>query len=165
MPQLLIRILVAAATFLFGLAASALWGMLTPSSPARTTEHTEVRVVIVRPGEATAHGNYGWGEPGNKPPAPDARLVSGGILNGKAVSKPAPAYPTIAKQARAQGTVVVSVVVGEHGEVVSAEPVKGHPLLRQAAAEAVRRWKFPPTMLSGRPVKVAGSVTVNFALE
>jgi protein TonB len=100
------------------------------------------------------------------PPPPKKNVtISGGVLNGKAVSKPAPAYPAIAKAARASGTVTVQITVDESGRVVSATPVSGHPLLQQAAAGAVRQWRFTPTLLSGQPVKVTGVVTVNFNLQ
>jgi protein TonB len=92
-------------------------------------------------------------------------VVSGGVLTGKAISKPPPAYPPIAKAARAQGTVVVQITVDESGRVISASAISGNPLLQQAAVAAVRNWRFSPTMLSGQPVKVTGTVTVNFTLQ
>jgi TonB family protein len=101
------------------------------------------------------------------PPSPsgDAQTISGGLLNGKAISKPQPPYPGLAKAAHTQGTVAVKVVVDETGSVVSAEAVSGHPLLRPAAEAAARQAKFAPTLLSGRPVKVSGLLTYNFVLE
>jgi protein TonB len=57
------------------------------------------------------------------------------------------------------------VTVGEDGSVVSASAVSGHPLLQQAAVAAVSQWRFSPTLLSGQPVKVVGTVTINFKLE
>jgi protein TonB len=98
-------------------------------------------------------------------PAPRRTTVSGGVLTGKAISKPQPGYPPIAKAARASGAVVVQITVDESGRVVSASAVSGHPLLQQAAVNAVRNWRFSPTMLSGQPVKVTGTVTVNFTLQ
>jgi len=92
-------------------------------------------------------------------------VVSGGVLNGKAVSKPEPEYPEIAKAAGAQGTVTVQILVDQEGNVVSASAVSGHPLLQQAAVAAARLAKFSPTLLSGQPVKVSGVVTYNFALR
>lgn len=98
-------------------------------------------------------------------PAPKKTIVAGGVLNGKAISKPAPEYPAIAKAAGASGTVVVQIVVGEDGQVVSASAVSGHPLLQQAAVAAARRARFAPTTLSGQPVKVSGVITYNFVLN
>ena len=91
--------------------------------------------------------------------------ISGGVINGKAVSLPQPAYPAIGKAAHASGTVVVQVVIDERGCVVSARAVSGHPLLQQAAIEAAHRACFTPTLLSGQPVKVTGVITYNFVAE
>ena len=91
--------------------------------------------------------------------------LEGGVINGKAVSKPQPAYPPAARAARAQGTVNVQVKIDETGSVVSAAAVSGHPLLRAAAVAAARQAKFSPTLLSGKPVKVTGVLTYNFVLE
>jgi protein TonB len=100
-------------------------------------------------------------------PAPPKRTapISGGVLNGKAISKPQPAYPPIAKAARASGTVTVQITVDESGRVISANAVSGHPLLRAAAEGAARSARFSPTLLSGQPVKVTGVITYNFVLQ
>jgi periplasmic protein TonB len=98
------------------------------------------------------------------PPKPRAP-ISGGVLNGKAISKPTPAYPAVAKAARASGTVVVQITVDESGKVISAAAVSGHPLLRQAAVQAAYGARFSPTLLSGQPVKVTGTITYNFNLQ
>ncbi|MGH9902360.1 MAG: TonB family protein [Pyrinomonadaceae bacterium] len=92
-------------------------------------------------------------------------LISGGVLNGKALSKPEPAYPPVARAARAQGTVTVQILVDEQGRVISAQAVSGHPLLQQAAVAAARQARFSPTRLQGQPVKVSGVVTYNFVLR
>lgn len=92
-------------------------------------------------------------------------LVTGVALDEKAIQKPQPPYPPAAKAARAQGTVAVIVVVDETGNVNSAKAVSGHPLLRNAAEAAARQAKFSPTVVSGKPVKVSGTLTYNFVLE
>lgn len=92
------------------------------------------------------------------------KTISGGVLNAKATSKPEPAYPPLAKAARASGAVIVKVTVDETGKVVSAEAVAGHPLLRPAAVAAAREAKFTPTLLSGKPVRVTGLLTYSFVL-
>jgi len=94
-----------------------------------------------------------------------AKTVSGGVLNGKAVDLPKPAYPPAARAVRASGAVNVQVTLDEKGNVVSASAVSGHPLLRAAAVEAARKAKFSPTLLSGKPVKVTGVIVYNFAPE
>jgi TonB family protein len=95
----------------------------------------------------------------------DKKLVEGGVLNGKAVSKPAPSYPAAAKNTGVSGTVVVQILVDESGYVVKAEPFCGHPLLAKAAVEAALKARFTPTLLSGMPVKVSGVITYNFVLQ
>jgi len=95
----------------------------------------------------------------------DGQTISAGVLNGKAVSKPQPAYPSLARAARATGTVTVQVTVDETGSVVSAAAVSGHPLLHAAAVAAAKQAKFTPTLLSGKPVRISGVLTYNFVLE
>jgi periplasmic protein TonB len=98
-------------------------------------------------------------------PTPPRAPISGGVLNGKAISLPKPAYPPIARAAHAGGTVVVQVVIDENGNVVSAHAVSGHPLLQAAAVGAARQARFSPTKLSGQPVKVTGVIQYNFVSQ
>jgi protein TonB len=117
-------------------------------------------------GPAVSGGEEPPPPPAPKPtPEPKKTVVSGGVLNGKAISKPQPTYPPIAKAARASGTVTVQILVDESGRVVSASAVSGHPLLQQAAVAAARQARFSPTLLSGQPVKVSGVITYNFVLQ
>lgn len=102
-------------------------------------------------------------EPGNSNGS--AGAVSGGMLNARATSLPKPAYPKVAKAAGASGTVLVQVIVDETGKVTSATAVSGHPLLRQAAVQAAYQARFTPMKLSGRPVKVSGTISYNFVPE
>jgi TonB family protein len=129
-----------------------------------------------RRASADAAAKAATGAEGGRPPAVRVPLegagtqgakrapITGGILNGKAVSKPLPAYPPDAKAARAQGTVAVKILVDEEGRVVEAVAVSGHPLLRPAAEAAALQSRYSPTRLSGQPVKVSGVVTYNFVL-
>ncbi len=94
----------------------------------------------------------------------DAR-VSEGVLQGNAITKEVPRYPEIAKRAGIQGTVQVLVTIDESGQVVEASVVNGNPLLRAAALDAARRWRFSPTLLSRVAVRVQGILTFNFQLN
>jgi TonB family protein len=98
-------------------------------------------------------------EPSGKNP------ISGGVLNGKATSLPAPEYHPIARQAHASGTVVVQVTIDEYGNVAAARAVSGHPLLQAASVVAARQAKFAPTFLLGEAVKVTGVLTYNFVAQ
>ncbi len=90
------------------------------------------------------------------------RMISGGVVNGKAVSLPAPVYPAAAQAVGASGSVSVQVVIDEAGNVISATAVSGHPLLRSAAESAARNARFNPTLLESQPVKVSGIITYVF---
>lgn len=91
--------------------------------------------------------------------------ISGGVLNGKAISLPKPVYPKAAKQEMASGTVTVQITIDENGDVISANAISGHPLLQEACVAAAWRAKFTPTLLEGQPVKVTGIVTYNFIAQ
>ncbi|MFN2415064.1 MAG: TonB family protein [Pyrinomonadaceae bacterium] len=90
--------------------------------------------------------------------------VVGTILNGKAVHKPQPPYPNLAKDARVSGTVVVKIWVNEEGRVTRANVICGHAFLAGVSATAARQARFTPTLLDGKPVKVTGYITYNFVL-
>lgn len=101
------------------------------------------------------------------PPAPQPILkpVSGGVLNGTAISLPAPVYPEAARRLRLAGLVSVEVVVDETGKVISAVATSGPVALRGVAVQAALRARFSPTTLSGQPVKVSGLINYKFALS
>lgn len=103
-------------------------------------------------------------EPPPLVPRPILKPVSGGVLNGTAISLPAPAYPEAARRMRINGLVTVDVVVDETGKVISAIATSGPSLLRDVAVQAALHAKFSPTKLSGQPVKVSGSINYKFAL-
>jgi TonB family protein len=81
------------------------------------------------------------------------------------ISDPPPDYPKLAKFARIQGQVILQAVVSRTGNVVTARVLRGHHLLRGAATHAVRRWRYRPFILNGRPTDVATIVTVDFRLD
>lgn len=101
-------------------------------------------------------------KPPPPPPPKPNKPISKGVVNGSALSLPKPPYPAAARAVRAAGAVNVQVLIDENGNVVSANAVSGHPLLKQAAESAARGAKFKPTLLSGQPVKVNGVIVYNF---
>jgi TonB family protein len=94
-----------------------------------------------------------------------AAAINGGVLNGKAINLPNPEYPAIAREARASGTVRVTIMTDERGNVISANAISGHPLLQSAAVSAARQATFSPTFLEGKPIKVRGIVEYNFVID
>jgi TonB family protein len=75
-----------------------------------------------------------------------------------------PVYPPLALQARIQGTVRFTAIMGRDGRIQNLQLVSGHPLLVQAARTAVNQWEYRPTLLNGEPVEVVTQVDVNFTL-
>ena len=103
-------------------------------------------------------------EPPPPAPRPVLKPVSGGVLNGIALSLPSPMYPENARRLRTAGIVTVEVVVDETGKVISAVATSGPALLKDVAVQAALRARFSPTKLSGQPVKVSGLINYKFAL-
>ena len=73
-----------------------------------------------------------------------------------------PVYPARAQAASIQGVVEFTILIGTTGDVESMQLVRGHPLLIQAAKDAVMQWKYRPTLLNGQPVRVMTNVVVQF---
>jgi len=95
-----------------------------------------------------------------------AGFIQGGVLNGRAIVLVTPSYPALARNERASGSVHVQVVIDETGKVISAKAVNAgsmHLALVNAAENAARKSRFSPTLLSGVPVKVIGTIIYNFA--
>lgn len=135
----------------------------SPSGVTRTTGgDTGGGIVKTQPTPVKDDDDDAPPPPPKPTPKPAPKTISGGVVNGKAISLPAPAYPAAAKAVGAKGSVSVQVLIDENGSVVSANAASGHPLLRQAAEGAARRAKFRPTELSGQPVKVSGVITYVF---
>lgn len=91
--------------------------------------------------------------------------VGGKVKPPRLLLSPAPLYPTLAKTAKLQGTVVIDAVIDEKGNVVEARAVSGPGLLIPSALKAITSWKYEPTYLDGEPIEVRMHVDVNFLLQ
>jgi TonB family protein len=137
----------------------------TPAAPPTTSTKADTA-----PNGAEAHDEKAAAAPQPADPArPSAGesqkvIVSGGVLNSKALSLPKPVYPAAARNSGAYGKVVVEVTIDEQGKIIEAHAVSGHPFLQQAAVQAARLARFSPAMLSGEPVKIKGTINYLFAL-
>ena len=98
------------------------------------------------------------------PPQAPVRLHSG-IQAPQRVVYVTPFYPVIAKSAHVQGVVIIEATLDERGNVVRTQVLRSIPLLDAAAIDAVRQWKFTPTLLNGIAVPIVMTVTVNFTLQ
>lgn len=95
---------------------------------------------------------------------PSRVRVSSGVTQGMVIRKVNPTYPQIAKTARVQGQVVLQAEISKDGSIENLRVLSGHPLLTQAALDAVKQWKYRPYILNGEPVPVETTVTVIFSL-
>jgi periplasmic protein TonB len=100
------------------------------------------------------------------PPVPVARppRVSR-MMEGNLVHKVQPPYPPLARAGRIQGPVVLRAIISKAGTIENLQVLSGHPLLVQAAIDAVKQWRYRPYNLNGDPVEVETQVTVNFILS
>jgi len=98
-----------------------------------------------------------------RPPVP-VRLTSGIRTPVKTVDA-APVYPAIARTARVQGVVILEAVLDASGRVDDVHVLRSIPLLDQAAIDAVRQWRYTPTLLNGRAIPIVLTVTVSFTLQ
>ena len=86
------------------------------------------------------------------------------MAQAQLISQTPPVYPPMAKMAKVEGPVVLQLVVGKEGAVEELRVISGHPMLVQAALDAVRQWRYHPYLLNGKPVEFETQVTVSFKL-
>jgi protein TonB len=98
-------------------------------------------------------------------PSAPVRIGTYGVRQPQKLNEVNPVYPPIAMQAQIQGIVIIEATISASGDVVNARVLRSVPLLDQAAIEAVKQWRYTPSMLNGVPVPVIMTVTVNFTLR
>ncbi len=91
--------------------------------------------------------------------------VSEGFMQTLLLKKVDPVYPSVAREDRIEGSVVLQVNISKSGDVENIQQVSGHPMLAPAAVHAVKQWKYAPYKLNGEPVAVQTKVSVNFSLS
>jgi periplasmic protein TonB len=93
---------------------------------------------------------------------PQKLRVSSGVAEGNLLRKIEPQYPPMAKVAHIQGDVLLAATISKSGVIENLHVVSGHPILAQAAMDAVKQWKYKPYLLNGEPVEVETTVKVTF---
>jgi protein TonB len=127
------------------------------------------------PGNGLGTGLVPGGAPwntGTPPPVPPAHAASkpalyrvgGDVIAAHALYQPRPVYPQLAIMAHVQGTVVLQAILGKDGTVQDLKVLSGPPLLVRAALDAVKTWRYQPTLLNSEPVDVLTEIDVNFNL-
>ena len=111
-------------------------------------------------------GGVSAGPPPPPPPpkAPQRIRVGGQVESAKLIFHPSPEYPPLAKMARIQGTVRLEAIIAKDGTIQDLKVLSGHPLLVKSALDAVKQWRYQPTLLNGDPVEVVTEIDVNFTL-
>ena len=87
------------------------------------------------------------------------------MMDGNLIHRVEPPYPAIARQIRLQGTVVLRAMIGSDGNIERIQVISGHPILVQAARDAVSQWRYRPYFLNGMAIPVETEVTVKFNLN
>ena len=135
----------------------------TPDEPEPIRTPDEIQPEIDLP-ETDIIFDIPEGPPPSEPEGPIH--VGGDVKAPNKLSAPQPQYTEIARKARIQGVVIVQAIINKQGEVTDVKVLKGLPMgLDQAAVEAIRKWKFEPATLNGKPVDVYYNLTVNFTLQ
>ncbi len=99
------------------------------------------------------------------PPTPKRIRVGGAVQKARLLRQVQPQYPPLARQARIQGTVKLTAVIAKDGTIQELKVLNGHPLLIPAALQAVKQWRYKPTLLNGTAVEVVTQIDVNFTLS
>ena len=135
-------------------------------------------VVIAMTGDRIGDVGFSTGPPNGFPititgtrPIPQPVLVrtkpafrTSSMLEGSLIRKVQPAYPSLARNVRVQGPVVLEAIISKAGTMENLRLISGHPMLVAAALEAVSQWRYRPYILNGEPVEVETQITVNFVL-
>jgi periplasmic protein TonB len=136
-----------------------------PELPPEVTNNTSMNGIFSNiPGQGLIGSNSPSLPSPPKPTGP-VRIKQGGIVTAASIlSQTRPVYPALARQAHIQGNVVLHAIIGKDGRVAQLEVMSGHPLLVQAALDAVKQWLYKPTLLNGDSVEVDTTITVTFTM-
>ena len=108
-------------------------------------------------------------KPPPPPPAPPKPTgpakIGGNVVAANLINPVRPVYPPLAKMARQQGTVKFEAMISKEGTIEDLKLISGPPLLVQAAMDAVKQWRYRPTILNGEPTEVQTTIDVNFSLS
>jgi len=144
---------------------------MTPDAPAMPAGEA----VPVLPGFSfsTLSAGIAIQPPLARTPAADPRLappsaplhIGGSVQSASLIFGPRPAYPRLAIATRTQGIVKIQALIGRDGAIRNLRVLSGPSLLIASAMDAVRQWRYRPTLLNGNPVEVVTEIDVNFTMD
>ena len=91
--------------------------------------------------------------------------MGGGVSEANLIYRVQPVYPPLAKTTHVEGTVEFTAIISKQGTIENLQLLHGHPLLVNAAREAILQWRYRPTLLNGEPVEVITDIVVKFTLS
>jgi protein TonB len=103
--------------------------------------------------------------PALPPAASKPTFRTSSMLQGSLVRRVDPVYPPLARSARVQGQVVLAAIISKAGTIQHLQVLSGHPMLVNAALDAVSQWRYRPYVLNGEVIEVETQITVNFKLN
>jgi TonB family protein len=116
--------------------------------------------------EVVVHGHKPAENPATPRPAPRRIRVGGMVQAPRLISQTRPQYPEALQKQGIEGAVILRAVIGTSGQILSLSPFSDpDPALTKAAMDAVRQWRYTPTLLNGEPVEVVTTITVAFRLD
>jgi TonB family protein len=117
------------------------------------------------PAPAAAPADSGTGAPTEKRLKPERLKVKGNVQSAKLISKVTPQYPQTARAEHLEGTVKIHALIDKDGSLFQLYVVKGYCSLAQASIDAVKKWRYSPTLLEGQPVQIDTEIDVIFTLR
>jgi protein TonB len=87
------------------------------------------------------------------------------VAQANLITQVKPQYPALAKAARVQDYVMLQATLSKQGTIEDLKVLHGHPLLNEAAIEAVKQWRYKPQTLNGQAIEVITTITVNFSFQ
>jgi len=141
-------------------------GKLIYGSPVASPDQPIAKAPLAKPREALAQGAQpvSTNLAARTPHTPEVVQLSPEVADGLLLDRVEPEYPDAARRARVQGSVTIDVLIASDGRVADANPVGGNPQLAEAAAAAVRKWRYKPYSVNGQKVSVRTQVPVTFML-
>jgi len=115
-------------------------------------------------GDALGGGIMNTAPPPPPKPTQTRIKVGGQVAAAKLMHQVLPTYPAIAKTAHVSGTVRLHAIISKDGSIQELQYISGPPLLMRAAMDAVKQWKYSPTLLNGEAVPVETQIQVIFSL-